>query len=72
LAVVAGLVIRVFGVMEVICLLSLIGNLVIQVAGGPGLTTLPLQPIFKELNQPVDQPLLPAYDVETTLVAVLL
>jgi hypothetical protein len=44
---------------------------VFEVAGGL-VSTFPLQPIFKELNQPVDQPLLPAYDVEATLVAVLL
>jgi hypothetical protein len=68
LAVVAGFVIRVFGIMKVIGLRSL--NLVIQVAG-LRLSTLP-QSVFKELNQPVDQPLLPAYDVETALMAVLL
>jgi hypothetical protein len=71
LAIVAGLVIRVFRVVEVICLLSLM-VLVIQIAGGPDVSTFPFQPIFKELNQPVDQPLLPAYDVEAALMAVLL
>jgi hypothetical protein len=70
LAIVAGLVIRVLEVVEVICLLSL--TLGIQLAGGSGVSTIPSQPIFKELNQPVDQPLLPAYDVEAALMAVLL
>jgi hypothetical protein len=72
LAVVAGFVIRVFRVMEVIGLLSLICDLVVPFAGGLGVSTFPAQSTFKELNQPVDQPLLPANDVEAAFVAVLL
>jgi hypothetical protein len=70
LATVAGLGIRVFGIMEVMGFCSA-ENLIVEVAGGL-VSTFPFQPIFKELNQPVDQPLLPAYDVQATLVTVLL
>jgi hypothetical protein len=58
--------------MEVIGLLSLICDLVVQFARALCVSTFPAQSIFKELNQAVDQPLLPAYDVEAALVAVLL
>src|ERR1700747_2872049 len=43
----------------------LIVDLFVEVAGGL-VSTSPFHPIFKDLTQPVDQPLLPAYDVEAT------
>jgi hypothetical protein len=45
-------------------------SLIVQIAGIS--VRLDVQSIFEELNQPVDQPLLPAYDVEPAFVTVLL
>jgi hypothetical protein len=55
------------GVVKVICLLSL----VIQFARAFRVATLP-QASLEEFDQPVNQPLLPAYDVEPAFMTVLL
>jgi hypothetical protein len=55
------------GVVKVICPLSL----VIQFARAFRVAALP-HAGFEEFNQPVNQPLLPAYDVETAFMTVLL
>jgi hypothetical protein len=67
LAAVAGFTISVIGVMKVIRRWSLI----IQFARAFGIAALP-KPGFEEFHQPVNQPLLPAYDVETAFMTVLL
>jgi hypothetical protein len=55
------------GVVKVICLLSL----VIQFARAFRVAALP-QASLEEFDQPVNQPLLPAYDVEPAFMTVLL
>jgi hypothetical protein len=62
--------IRVFGIMKVMGFCSA-ENLIVEVAGRL-VSAFPFQPIFKKLNQAVDQPLLPADDVQATFVTVLL
>jgi hypothetical protein len=47
-------------------------SLAVQIARFSRLSTLPAQSFFEKLYQSIDQPLLPADDVEATLVAVLL
>jgi hypothetical protein len=67
LAAVAGFTISVIGMVRVICRL----RLAIQFARAFGIAALP-QPGLEEFNEPVNQPLLPADDVETAFMAVLL
>jgi hypothetical protein len=69
LAVVAGMVVFVLWVTEIIS--SAVEKLVVQFARALGIAALP-QSFFEELDQPVDQPLLPADDMEAALMAVLL
>jgi len=67
LAAVARFTISVNGTVQVICRLSL----AIQFARTLGIAALP-QAGLEEFNEPVNQPLLPAYDVETAFMTVLL
>jgi hypothetical protein len=64
---VAGFTISVIGVVKVICLLSL----VVEFARARRVAALP-QASLEEFDQPINQPLLPAYDMEPAFVTVLL
>jgi hypothetical protein len=67
LAAVAGFTISVIGVVKVICLLSL----AVEFARARRVAALP-QAGLEEFDQPINQPLLPAYDMEPAFVTVLL
>jgi hypothetical protein len=64
---VAGFTISVIGVVKVICWLSL----VVEFARARRVAALP-QASLEEFDQPINQPLLPAYDMEPAFVTVLL